>query len=264
MSIKITHNAGFFSCCSVRLSEIVKYINANDTLPMNVDSSEQFSWYHKSKSFGGDITFQYFEDYNKIPNPPITSKIDYSHVKQYSDYSKLEYEKICSIVEKYFTPSKEIKDFVCNMESKYNLNYENTCVLFYRGNDKNRETQICGYEEYIKYSDEILKKYPNTRFLIQSDETEFIELIQKTYPSNSFYMKDEIRHMKKCNSTVDKVMKNQNHVFSKYYLGITIMMSKCKFIVCGTGNCSIWIMLYRGNSNGLIQNRANEWIREPA
>ena len=44
--IKITHNAGFFSCCSVRLTEIVNFINTNlGQLPYNVDSSEQFIWY---------------------------------------------------------------------------------------------------------------------------------------------------------------------------------------------------------------------------
>ena len=37
--LKITHNAGFFSCCSCRLSETVEFINSNKRLPDNVDSS---------------------------------------------------------------------------------------------------------------------------------------------------------------------------------------------------------------------------------
>ncbi len=39
------HNAGFFSCCSVKLTKIVEFINSNKRLPDNVDSSEQFSLY---------------------------------------------------------------------------------------------------------------------------------------------------------------------------------------------------------------------------
>ena len=80
------------------------------------------------------------------------------------------------------------------------------------------------------------------------------------YPNNSFFLKDEIRHMKKCNKTVDKTMKNKIFLFSKYYLAITIIMSKCKYIICGSGNCSIWIMLYRNNSNNVYQNLDRKWL----
>jgi len=45
-----------------------------------------------------------------------------------------------------------------------------------------------------------------------------------------------------------------NNKFSKYYLGITIIMSKCNYIICGFGNCSQWIMYYRRNNNNIIQN----------
>jgi len=76
-------------------------------------------------------------------------------------------------------------------------------------------------------------------FLIQSDETEFIEFITNMFPNNSFYFKDEIRHMKKCSSTVDIKMSSQNYEFSKKYLAITIIMSKCNYIICGSGNCDI-------------------------
>ena len=35
----------------------------------------------------------------------------------------------------------------------------------------------------------------NMKFLIQSDETEFLELFLSRYASNGFYFKDEIRHI---------------------------------------------------------------------
>ena len=112
----------------------------------------------------------------------------------------------------------------------------------------------------IEKANLILEKNPNIQFLIQSDETEFIDTFTKLFPKNSFYFKDEIRIINKCNSTVDKIMKETNYLYSKYYLAITIIMSKCKYIVCGSGNCSIWIMFYRGNSNNIYQNLNNEWI----
>jgi hypothetical protein len=80
------------------------------------------------------------------------------------------------------------------------------------------------------------------------------------FPDKTFYFKDETRNVAKSITTVDKVFKDSNHHFSKYYLAITILMSRCKNIICGTGNCSIWIALYRGNANGMQQFLKTSWV----
>jgi len=257
--LTIIHNAGFFSCCSVRLYNIINYFNKNKKLPEIVDSSQQFKWY-KANLNNNDITFIYFDNYNIYNTIIYKYKIDYHNSYQYLDYHNIKYDDIHPFIIKYFSPSQEIKKNIKELEEKYKIDYNNTCVLFYRGNDKNTETLICDYDQYIIYAQKILNSNPNIIFLIQSDETEFIEKMIDTFPQNSFYMKDEIRHIKKCNNTVDKLMKDEIDKFSKNYLGITIIMSKCKYIICGTGNCSIWIMLYRRNNKNVYQNRNGEWI----
>lgn len=258
MSVISNHNAGFFSCCSVKLNDIIDYINLNSKLPDYVDSSSQFKWYKKENR---DITYEYFEHYNNvIINPEFNYPIHYNYENQFIDYSKLDYNNIISIVHKYFTPSKLIINIIQNMQNKYKLIYDNICVLFYRGNDKGIETKLCSYDEYLVYANLIMKSNPNIVFLIQSDETEFIIFMTLKFPNNSFYFKDEIRHTKKCNSTVDYLMQNKNYIFSKYYLAITIIMSKCKYIICGSGNCSLWIMLYRGNAINVFQNCNKQWL----
>jgi hypothetical protein len=253
MSVKSIHNAGFFSCCSVKLTNIVDFINLNKKIPSYVDSSEQFIWY-KPNNNKEDITYDYFEHYANIEdNIDTQNVIDYHWDHQFLNYSTLDYTRIYPLIEKYFSPSNNINEIVNNIERKYNLIYENICVLFYRGNDKIRETKLCEYDDYLKYANEIINKNANITFLIQSDETEFIDFIRDNLPDNSFYFKDEIRHMNKCNDTVDITMSSTNNDFSKKYLAITIIMSKCKYIICGSGNCSIWIMFYRRNSNNVIQ-----------
>tara|TARA_B100002052_G_C15858005_1_gene588590 strand:- start:60 stop:842 length:783 start_codon:yes stop_codon:yes gene_type:complete len=254
--IKITHNAGFFSCCSVRLTQIVEFINENKKFPDIVDSSQQFSWY---KNKAKDITFDYFKHYENIPDINIIHPIDYHWKDQFKNYSDLDYKCITPLIKKYFSPSSEIYELMTNIKKKYNLFYENICVLFYRGNDKNRETKKCSYDEYLNYAYQLLEKDSKITFLIQSDETEFLEFMTNKFPNNSIYFKDEIRHMKKCNDTVDKKMNSQNYEFSKKYLAITMIMSKCKYIICGSGNCDIWIMLYRENNSNVIQNLNGKW-----
>lgn len=258
--IKVTHNnAGFFSCCSVKLSTIAYFINLNKRLPDNVDSSEQFTWYKDKEKTNKDITYDYFEHYQNIRDVNIIHPIRYHHEHQYKNYANIDYKCITPLIKKYFSPSAEINNIINDIEKKYNLEYENICVLFYRGNDKNRETKKCSYEEYLIYINKLLEKNPKLMFLVQSDETEFIEFITNKYPNNSFYFKDEIRHMKKCDDTVDKKMSSQVFEFSKKYLAITVIMSKCKYIICGSGNCDIWIMLYRGNNKNVIQNLNGTW-----
>jgi len=261
----VKHNSGFFSCCSVRLYNIIKFFNKNKRLPESVDSSEQFKWYKINKH--GDLTFDYFLDYNTIDNKIIyTSNIDfyvYGYVKnsQFLDYNKLDYNNILPFINKYFSISDEIKQIIIDIENKYNLDYNNICVLFYRGNDKNRETSICSYDEYIKKAQYILRLKPDIIFLIQSDETQFIDKMLLTLPNNSIYFKDYIRHINKCNNTVDKVFKNENYIYSRYFLAITVIMSRCKYVVCGSGNCSLWIMLYRKNTNNVYQYLNGKWLQ---
>jgi hypothetical protein len=258
--LKINHNAGFFSCCSVKLTQIVDFINSNKKLPDTVDSSQQFKWYKNDKNKNKDITFDYFEKDDTITEVDIIHPINYHHSHQFKNYNDVDYKCITPLIRKYFSPSVEINEMVNNLEQKYNLQhrYENICVLFYRGNDKNTETKKCGYDEYLHYANQLLTKNQNIVFLIQSDETEFIEYMTNNF-KNSFYFTDEIRHMKKCNSTVDLKMSVQNYEFSKNYLAITIIMSKCNYIICGSGNCDIWIMFYRGNNKNVIQNLNGTW-----
>jgi hypothetical protein len=132
-------------------------------------------------------------------------------------------------------------------------------VLFHRGNDKQRETPLCKYEDIIEKSIEIGGKNPGVRFLVQSDETEFIEEMGALYP-NRILFKDEIRHMKKCDNTVDKVFPQSNYEFSKYFLAIVIIMSKCKHVICGSGNISMWIAFFRGNVENFHQYFDGKWV----
>ena len=260
--LMVGHNHGFFSNSSVRLHQIIQYFNNNKfTLPETVDSSQSYLKYKKSGN-DDDVTFDYFTHYHKS-NIQITSDIivDYDENYQYNDYKTLDHKHICPFVKKYFTPSIPIQEKIVEIENKYKIiDYNNICVLFYRGNDKIIESPLCDYEDIIQRANDILRENSGIQFLIQSDETEFIEKMQQTFPSNYFCFHDEIRHMNKQRDSVDSVFADKNHHFSKYYLAITIIMSKCKYVICGsTGNCSIWISLYRGNATNFLQYMKSGW-----
>lgn len=253
--IQVGHNEGFFSCSTVRLSAAINYYNKHGIMPDYIDSTKQFGWYKKLDCPDEDISHEYFvvPPPPSMPFPPVR-KIEYSDGHQYTDFRHFDFEGIYPFILKYFEPATLIREITSHMEKKYNLDYENLCVLFYRGNDKSREIRLVDYTEFIDRALKIKDANPNVQFLVQSDETEFIETAVKSLGiENTIVFYDEIRHIPRCDNTVDNVFREDNHIYSKYFLAITIIMSKCKHIICMSGNCSAWIIHYRNNTDNVYQ-----------
>jgi hypothetical protein len=266
LKIGYSQGSGFFSYCSLILHTLVDYFNKEHELPRLLDTSQIFHWYKLPHQENLDIMNEYFIKYDEGPLSNFNIKwetyVNYHHIHQYENYKNLDFGNLNNFIVKFFSPSDIILRYINTIEEKYIKNkyyYENICVLFYRGNDKSGETKLCSYDQFIEKGREILFQNPNVTFLIQSDETEFIETMQREFP-NSFYFKDEIRHMHKNNSTVDHVFSHLNNEFSKYYLAITMIMGKCKYIICTSGNCSIWIILFRMHTNNVMQFLHDKWI----
>ena len=244
---------GFFSNCSLKLFDIIIYFNCFKKLPLYIDSSQQFELY-KNETNLKDLTYEYF-DHNMTNDIEYSEKVDFFHEYQYINYDKLCFKKLTPFIDKYFSPSTKIRNLITYIENKYEItDYNNICVLFYRGNDKITEKTLPSYDDILEKAREIYNNNNNITFLIQSDEKEFINKFTQEFSNNSFYFKDEIRTINKNNNlTVDRIVVEHNFIYSQYYLAITIIMSKCKYVVCNTGNCSLWITLYRGNSKNIIQ-----------
>ena len=251
----INNAGGFFSNCTVRLFYIIMYFNYMKKIPLFIDNSKQFELYKYGTNMN-DVTYEYFLHNNNF-DYTITyeNPIDFRELYQFTDYTKLNYNKLTPFIKKYFSPTPQIENKIRFIENKYNIaNYDNICVLFLRGNDKITEFKLPSYNDYIEKARLLYNENPNIKFLIQSDEIEFIERMILEFPNNSFYFKDEIRTIHKCDNLMTAYKeKEKNFEYAKIYLAITIIMSKCKYIVCSTGNCSLWILLYRGNADNLYQ-----------
>lgn len=255
--IKIKHDAGFYSNCTLRLCHIIVYQNENKRLPRIVDSSSQFSWYKPESREHEDIVYDFFEKRDDI-NIEYKGDIDLNYKHQFKFYKDINLNLIQPFITKYFTPTKEILDKVETIKSKYNIDYSNTCVLFYRGNDKETETTCGSYDQFLQRALKLHHNNNNIRFLVQSDETEFIDFCSEHLPNSTVFY-DEIRHMKKDkNGIVDKLGYN-NYYYSKLFLAIVIIMSRCSHVLVNSSNISLWIYFFRGNANNLQQNLLHNW-----
>lgn len=243
---------GFFSCCTVQLHGILNYMSLYNKYPNSLDTTQQFLWYKTSNQINQDIRNQFFMD--TVSTDFTMPNIDLVKDPQFMDYTTIPYQEMNNVIKRFFTPSQEIEEIKDRILKKYQININNICVLFLRGNDKQCEIKIPQYDIYLECARDIYKQNPNIIFLVQSDENEFLYFMSKEFPKNHLILYEEIRSIPKNGSTtVDKVYRHLNPIMSKNFLAITYIMSQCKYVICNTGNCSLWIALFRGNADNLIQ-----------
>jgi len=249
-TLVITHSSGFFSCCSIRLEKIVNYYSRYIQVPISIDSSKQFLLYRPS------VCEDYFLT---VPTILINKRSTFENWYQFSNYKNLQFSSLLPFVRKFFHPTPAIEIILSTMETKYTIDYKNLCALFFRGNDKATETQLPSYNEYIIRGKEIQKANPAIRFIVQSDELEFVTAMKQAFGSSVIVFTEETRMISKESTSVDIFFKKENHIFSKYFLAIVLIISKCKFVVCNSGNISLWIVLYRGSMDGVQQFLNGRW-----
>ncbi|HEY0979832.1 MAG TPA: hypothetical protein VGE18_00255 [Candidatus Paceibacterota bacterium] len=255
-TLKITHNAGILSCYSKRLEGIVWFFNAYKYLPDRVDSSEQFSLYKSNPS--EDITSLYIKEIPK-EHRNIRPVVFYNDM-QFLDYRGIDFARLDPFIALYFTPSDHVASIVSLYEKKYAIEYKNTCAVFYRGNDKSTETTIASYESFISQARKIKEQFSDVLFLVQTDETEFLELFEKEFPGAVHF--EEVPHIRKQQSTVhDELPLEERAEFGARFLAATLVLSKCEHLITHSGNCGLWAVLYRGNSNGVYQWLNGSWGR---
>lgn len=262
-TVLLTHVSGFFSCCSIRLEGIINYFNDHSyQLPKRVDSREQWNWY-RPPSFPSeqDMAFEYFVQYDDVHDNFPTHTVSYHHDHQFVDYRILSYDDLRPFIRKYFSLSPTVQSLAVGIASKYALQPDVTCVLFYRGNDKCRETSLCAYADMFEQADALLQQHPACKFLIQSDETEFLQQSVHRYGERAVVFWDEIRHMpRNPGTTVDACPPQYNTPYSKNFLAIVYLMAQCRWIVCTSGNCSVFTMYYRGCATNVRQYLNGEWL----
>ena len=264
MSLVVSHDFGFFSCCSVKLRSIVDYINQNRKLPENVDSSGLFSIYKPNGI--DDITYDFFQI-------PTNSDYVYKHNLEYGDwhqlhkYYTLDFENLQPILKLYFEPSQRIQTVSRDFLLRYGISYERCIGLYYRGTDKCSETKIDSFESFYTKLNELLENIhlENVQILLQTDTTQLEEYITSK-------MKHDTKHSCKLviikellsSSTIAGIhnerTRQQNYNDITNLLSIVTILSKCKYILCTSGNVSCWIMLYRGNTKNVYQNLNCNWV----
>jgi hypothetical protein len=247
-------SAGCFSDHSTRLDAIRRYFNHYRKFPLKVNSYKQLNNYKKDPN--EIIEHYFFQDdpgiNEKDMSPPIFLCSE-NYEDQFSNYKSLNFCEIKPFIAKYFKLSDPVRDRMNHLKKGYMIDYDNTSVIYYRGHGKCAEVCPPSYNEIINKAKEIQKDNPEMVFILQSDETEFIEEC-KNHFSKYIHFK-EIPTMSK-NPKSDLLFNiPPEHKLNciLWFAAAVRTMAKCKYIVCGSGNGEMWMALFRGNANGMNQ-----------
>ncbi len=256
--LKVIHNAGFFSCSSIALVDIMIWANQNKRLPDVVDRTTQYAHY-KVRAMDNLIPMFFKEQDIKIDCTNEHHITRSGREPQYDDYRNICFEEVAPFIQKFFSVSDYVYEVFNLFTKNYTLDYSNLCAVFYRGNDKNRECKIAPYSDFINKAREVKEANPNIRFLVQPDETEFLEAFLAEFP-DSIYFK-ETPHMPKKDSAIFYEMPYEDRAeFAANFLAAVICLSECKHMIIHSGNCAQWSIFYRGHMENVHQWNSGSWI----
>ena len=278
--LTVKHDAGFFSCSTVRLVGIMDFFHHYGYLPDSVDSSAQWSQY---KSDTGDATNLFFaEEMKSVPIASASSVLDYrnyyphSRAKrrfligrrkkrdgpdiQFVDYKTLPFDQLNPFVKRYFTPSADVLARADMFEEKYRFKESSHCCVLYRGNDKARETTIASYDAFLEMASKVRARHPGIRFQVRTDETEFLEAFREVYPDDTVIV-EEVPHMRRNDSAVaDHLEDAERTEFALNFFASMLCGSRCDHLITHSGNCGLWAVLYRGSAKNVYQILEDQWL----
>lgn len=250
--LRVTRGGGIFSGCYCRLEDIVGYFNQNHRLPDYVDTSAL--WWHYKINHQQDLSTIYFKD------EPMTieykkdiqiSQTDWE--PQFSDYRKLNFTDLKPFIVKYFSLSDIILDKKLYLENKYQIDYSNLCGVRFRGNDKCSETNRVSYEEMINKAKQVLSENPKIRFLVQTDEKEFLDAFCKEFPDAIYISELPVMNQQSTTCLVYQLPAHILYETTLYFIAVIKILSCAKFLITTSGNGELWIALFRGNADGIYQ-----------
>lgn len=260
--LRVIHNAGFFSCFTIRLMDILNYFNEYHELPDEVDSREQFVHYKSHP--GEDLQYFFWNPQTDIPIPyemPIEFRNDCMAI-QFASYTELNYAHLGPFLARYFMPSSEVGDRQYNLITKHDLDFEKQefCGVFYRGNDKVTEFDYIPYERFLERARMIREGNPTIRFILLPDERQFQDAFLREFPDTITF--DEVGAMAKNpkSAVFYETPRDKRKFREAYYFAAILIMARCQHLITHSGNGALWAALYRGHTNNIHQYFNGSWI----
>jgi hypothetical protein len=224
----------------------------------------------KDKALNKDITFDFFESYeNKIDvqkHINIKKFIHFNENYQYKNYKTVfNIYIIGRLVEIYFTPSQKVFETRDFLQNKYNIDPFNCIGVYFRGTDKKSETRIASFDTFYNKIIEIKEKNLDTKtkkIFLQTDTAQFMDyLIQEKKMNKEDFIIVEENATSYSSAGIHNEKTGEDNYKEIFYLFATfLLLSKSKYFICSSGNCSLSMMFYRGHGENVYQFLNDKWL----
>jgi len=244
---------GFYANCSIRLHKILNNFNTNKKAADKIDSSQQFTLYKINKD---DVSHSFFKEDTQAMIP-YSKPITYGVWDQLKPYTSINFPVLKPFIEKYFSPSDTIVKIKHTLLKKYKIIPENCIAIYYRGTDKKFETKLGAFDTYYAKIKDLMNKHSGLTLLVQTDSTPFKTFMKDRFPSAIMFSEN----ITSLGSTgLHYIRGAHNYNDAQFLLAAILIIAKCKYVVCSSGNVSIWAILYRGTSLNVHQYLTNKWV----
>lgn len=217
---------------------------------------EKISYAMGFKRFKANPERDIFPDFYKIdPSVPVqllkTVTLPDENKKQFDLY---DFEYYNPVVSRFFGPSDLVAERKNQLLNKYKINPSETIAVLYRGTDKYTEVRLGSPQAYLQAVQQLLQQTNAKKVLVQTDQTQVLDFFKQE-------LGDMVVHFDETPTTsgqeaMNTVMENEGNDtmdWMQWFDAALRVVSECAFVVNHTGNCGLWMNLYRGNTTNVFQ-----------
>ncbi len=249
IEIKIEYELGFFGLCTHTLLALTQCYPSETYFSVNWP--RQNRW-RNNDQIGKNLFELYFH-----PNPDVDlhNLVKVSPTHQHLIYEDLDFKKLNPYIQNYFLPSDIVRAKQEEFVHKYNIDYENTIGLCYRGTNKWLEIAQIQQEYYVQEVKRLITKDPSLRILIQTDQEQIRNQFVRTLGERAFFLSE--LPVSSSQIPIHDLFESERGISNfewgtRLFAAINIL-SKCRYTITHTGSIGLWTYLFRGTPRNACQ-----------
>jgi hypothetical protein len=171
--------------------------------------------------------------------------------KQYGLY---DFDYYNQIVNKFFNPSDLVLERKKYLLEKYNINPKETISVLYRGTDKYTEVRLSHPSAYLNAVKQLLEVTQFKTVLVQTDQYQVLDYFKSEL--GNIVVSFEETPTTSGQDAMNTVLENEGKDtmdWMQWFDAALRCVSDCSCVVNHTGNCALWMNLYRGNIQNVFQ-----------
>jgi hypothetical protein len=242
------HNAGFCSDLNIQIDFLKKFYNTEELYNnYTVEINGVNAWINHHNNTECLYTKLFNQNKDKFITPPYTGP---AHDERHEIYKNYDLLSLYHLLMKYYDFSEEQRSLYENIIKQYQINFDNTIAVCYRGTDKGGEVTLASPQEYINLTSRLLESDEKCRVLIQTDQGQVAELFKFTFKDKCIIIKE--MPVTDSHAPIHQIYYKDIN-FTKNFNAVIRILANSKYLINHTGNTGLAIAGFRGSAENLYQ-----------